>query len=156
MPKTPTGPLVLVISSDVSAIRFFSAFLRVSGYTPYDCLYGPEIVTVARERQPSLILLALEAPGNNDLLLVQQLHQAMPQTCPILLVTEQSNDPQIQALDVTTIIPWPCEIGKVVEQIDALIGHLKQPVERKGFLYRADNPPSEVLEIRRRYFSNDL
>ena len=135
--KAPMGALILIISSRVPIIGFFRTGLKFSGYTTQSCQYGPEIVTVARDAKPSLILVEFNAPNDDNLLLFKQLREVVPQACPILVLTEQASDQKFQKINPTSLISIPCDFDTVLVQINALIGHLNPQLSqpRRGFLY---------------------
>lgn len=94
----------------------------------------------------------------DDLLLFQQLREAVPQTCPMLVVTEQAHDQKFRNIDATSLISWPCDVSTVLTQINALIGHLNPQLPRpaarlsqprRGFIYPVHHPPPDLPVISR-------
>jgi two-component system cell cycle response regulator DivK len=70
---TPAGQLILIVEDNEKNLRLARDVLQFSGFQTAEAGTGEAAVSIARERQPDLILMDIELPGIDGITALQQL-----------------------------------------------------------------------------------
>jgi len=79
-------PRILVVDDEPKACELLQDFLEAKGYTVVTASSGAEALAVAKETQPSLILLDIRMPGMDGLETLQRI-QKLNKAARIIMIT---------------------------------------------------------------------
>jgi len=93
------GKKVLVVDDDVKTVELVKLYLNRDGYRVLTAYDGNEALTLAREKQPDLIVLDLMLPGINGLEICRILREESD--VPIIMLTAlTTDDDRLTGLDI--------------------------------------------------------
>src|SRR5262245_60760901 len=82
------GELILIVEDNPKNLKLVRDVLQVKGYQTIEAETGEEGVRLARERQPSLILMDIQLPGMSGIEALRLLRaEATTRTIPVIAVT---------------------------------------------------------------------
>ena len=123
VPAPPPAPCVLVIDDEDSIREVLSDFLVSRGYQVVEAATAVGGLSVARERQPDVVLLDLNLPGaisGADAL------RALARTTPVVVVSG-TQDAQLArdtlALGAFDYVTKPFDLDRVADVVAAAIVH---------------------------------
>lgn len=84
---------ILVVDDDHDQLRGLSVRLKANGYSVFIAADAVLAISIAREKEPDLVLLDIGLPGGDGFLVMERLRVLMPVDIPIVIFT--ARDPLI-------------------------------------------------------------
>jgi two-component system KDP operon response regulator KdpE len=84
---------ILVVDDDQDQLRGLSVRLKANGYSVFSAADAVLAISLAREKEPDLVLLDIGLPGGDGFLVMERLRDLMPVAIPIVIFT--ARDPLI-------------------------------------------------------------
>ena len=115
----PEKPVSLVVDDDVPILILMQSLLREFGFEPLTAASGNEAIEVARNRQPSLVLLDKHMPGmsGDDVIRVLRDDAGMTRLPILILSGETVSKSELTALRADGAVLKPFDVTALVEQI---------------------------------------
>jgi DNA-binding response OmpR family regulator len=115
----PQKPVILVVDDDVPILILMQSLLREFGFEPLTASSGNDAIDLARNRQPSLVLLDKHMPGMSGDDVIRALRDDAGMTrLPILILSgEPVSKSELTALRADGAVLKPFDVTALVEQI---------------------------------------
>ena len=127
---------VLVCEDDPAMVRIFQFLLRQQGIRNVITTgNGEQIMPLARQHKPALILLDLMLPGKDGIAVLQELKAAeLTRSIPVIVVSGKESQEQVQQAMLAGAIDYvikpfePMELGMRIKNfLDTLMSCLRTP-----------------------------
>jgi CheY-like chemotaxis protein len=112
---------ILVCDEDASVRRMVARVLETAGYVAVLAGVGSEAVTAVRDLRPDLLLLDLNAPGQEGWQVLDQIHEGYPDL-PIVLITGWPNlSAQAAQRGIAHLMEKPLDLPVLLDLIQHLM-----------------------------------
>jgi len=78
---------ILIVDDDPDQLRGLSVRLKANGYSVFSAADAVLAISVAREKEPDLVLLDIGLPGGDGFLVMERLRDRMPVAVPVNIFT---------------------------------------------------------------------
>jgi PAS domain S-box-containing protein len=141
------GHTILSVESDAAVRRGRSAALREAGFEVIETESGPDALRLVSEKQPAVVIAAVELPGLDGLEVAKRL-KADPRTSsiPVLHISSRGNGDYPESLrsGAEAYLQSPVEEPLLIAVVTALIQRARRPSAQDRFSALIDSMPDEV------------
>jgi DNA-binding response OmpR family regulator len=125
LPRTSTGPMVLVVDDDEDVRDLVTFKLQMAGYRTVTAADGCTALTLINEERPDLVVLDVEMPGMDGLSVCYRMH-ADPATAeiPVIMLSGMASETDIDLAFVSgaeEYLPKPVNTGELVRRVSWLL-----------------------------------
>lgn len=119
-PSVKTG-LVLLAEDEEQVRNGLSRFLSAQGHTVIEAKNGNEAVSLARERNPDLVLLDITMPGKNGIEVLKELVPGMTGTGFIMVTGNEDEETALSCLQLGAFdyLPKPVDLEALAHCVNA-------------------------------------
>ena len=124
---------VLVIEDEPDLVRGLRDALEFEGFEVVAAGLGRDVVRMARERSPDLVLLDLMLPDMNGFSVCEEIRATNP-TIPVIMLTARSQESdKIRGLEVGAddYVTKPFSVGELLARINAIFRRLQRIAPRE-------------------------
>ena len=113
--------LVLIVEDNDLNMKLFRDLIEAQGYRTMHTRNGADVVSIAREHKPNLIVMDIQLPEVSGLDVVKWLKQDMDLKCiPVIAVTAfamKGDEEKIRAGGVEDYLSKPIAVGRFVDTV---------------------------------------
>ncbi|MFC4064493.1 response regulator transcription factor [Actinoplanes subglobosus] len=125
LPRTGSGPMVLVVDDDEDVRDLVTFKLQMAGYRTVTAADGCTALTLISEAHPDLVVLDVAMPGMDGLSVCYRMH-ADPATAeiPVIMLSGMASETDIDLAFVSgaeEYLPKPVNTGELVRRVSWLL-----------------------------------
>ena len=116
----PQGPRILAVDDDVTTRTLIAGVLAKQGFDVVACSGGSEMWTALGQKQPAVILLDIEMPGDDGLTLTEELRARYGYGVAIVMLSgrdDQSAKAMAYDVGADDYLTKPCDWPRLIEVI---------------------------------------
>jgi DNA-binding response OmpR family regulator len=125
LPRTASGPMVLVVDDDEDVRDLVTFKLQMAGYRTVTAADGCTALTLINEARPDLVVLDMAMPGMDGLSVCYRMH-ADPATAeiPVIMLSGMATETDVDLAFVSgaeEYMPKPVNTGELVRRVSWLL-----------------------------------
>ncbi len=123
-----SGPLILIVEDNEKNLKLIRDYLQFKGYETIEAVTGEAGIELAREQQPSMILMDVQLPGIDGMQAMKLLKSdPVTQQIPIIALTSfamRGDQEQFMKEGFDDYLSKPINIKEIPEVINRYLGDL--------------------------------